>query len=81
MPRGAQKKMGRNGSKFPGICLAASALGVNRNHLLMVLKKQRSSKTLIARYKQLRGNKLTIDQQLLISDFNRRQAKKGATSP
>ena len=67
-----QPKRGRNGSKFPGICADAKALGVDRTTLLRTLKGEWKLKTLSARYRELKGQKLSASEVLLINDFNRR---------
>ena len=40
--------------KFPGLLNAALALGVHRNHLYLVLSGQRTSKSLLRRYRALK---------------------------
>jgi hypothetical protein len=67
--------------RWPGICADSRALGVNTRTLQRVLSGEWQSKTLSARYRQLKSEKLSERDLLLISDFNRRQAKKGAAPP
>jgi hypothetical protein len=81
MQHAAQRRHGRKHTRFPGIVADAKSLGVHRNSLLLCLNGKRPSKILSARYRQLKGKKLSTTELLLISDYNRRQAKKGATSP
>lgn len=40
---------------IPGITQDARTLGVNRTHLFRVLKGERKSKSLLRRYRQLKG--------------------------
>jgi hypothetical protein len=78
MQRVAQQKRGRNGSRFPGICADAKSLRVHRNTLLRVLKGEWKSNTLTARYKLLKGQRLTTAEQMLIAQFNRRAVLRSA---
>lgn len=54
----ATSKKGKTKSPkvFPGICLDARTLGVDRTHLWRVLIGQRSSSRLLAKYRALNTN-------------------------
>ena len=54
---------GNRGTRFPGICAAASALGVNRIHLYLVLSGQRESRRLMARWNDLNKTEKNEEQR------------------
>lgn len=53
-PRG---KKTRRVVRFPGLVTDAETLGVHRNHLYLVLAGQRTSLSLIKKYRELKGIK------------------------
>lgn len=48
-----KRRRGRQGTRFPNIVRHARELGVNRNHLYLVLRGDRTSHTLLSRYNAL----------------------------
>ncbi len=59
MQRCKAKRGGQNGSKYPGICADAKALGIHRNTMLRLRKGQRVSPKLAARYAALKSAQAT----------------------
>ena len=55
--REARVKKTRRVVRFPGLVTDAETLGVHRNHLYLVLSGQRSSISLLQKYRELKGIK------------------------